>query len=458
MRGIRLGTRLGTRRGTRRGTRLGTAGAPVVVVAAIVALAVLGTVPSPGPWTALAVAGLALAVGSGAGGPRRGAWVLAAMLAADVVRVATGVTGPWAALAELPSALVRAGLPWLAAVAWHLRSQVRRQAEARVQDQRRRRREALRRERDAERLALAGSLHDDLGHALSLVALNLGRLELDASLAPHARESVTAARRELTGAVERLGDSVGSLRTGTAPRLTATDGAAGSDGAVAGLLSRARRAGLDLRVTGLAATRSLPADRRHLLARVLQEALTNATKHAPGEPVRVCLTAAPGGTGVRVRNPLPGGRPSGPGAGSGLDALARLVQDAGGALRATEAAGEFVLEVDLSAPGPGVLVRPPDGPGRPSVGQGDAEHGDTDDRDTADAAAADEREDRRAHELTTRAGRRGRWILAGAAALAVVALGAVEAVGWAQAAAANPLDDGSGDVVRSVTTVVAGGR
>src|SRR5699024_120195 len=66
----------------------------------------------------------------------------------------------------------------------------------------------------ADRLALAQSLHDDLGHSLSLVALNLGRLEIDPALPESARTSLLHARNDLAHAVERLGDSVSDLRSG----------------------------------------------------------------------------------------------------------------------------------------------------------------------------------------------------------------------------------------------------
>src|SRR5699024_12197114 len=56
----------------------------------------------------------------------------------------------------------------------------------------------------ADRLALAQSLHDDLGHSLSLVALNLGRLEIDPALPQSARTSLLHARNDLTHAVARL--------------------------------------------------------------------------------------------------------------------------------------------------------------------------------------------------------------------------------------------------------------
>ena len=46
--------------------------------------------------------------------------------------------------------------------------------------------------------------------------------------------------------------------------------------------------------------------------RTAQEALTNARKHAPGQPVRLCLQFSPTDIAVRAANPLPEVRPGGP--------------------------------------------------------------------------------------------------------------------------------------------------
>src|SRR5699024_12421765 len=90
----------------------------------------------------------------------------------------------------------------------------------------------------------APSLHDHLGHAVSLAALNLGRLEIDPALPESARTSLLHARNVLAHAVERLGDSVSDLRSG-APVLPM--GAASVDA----LLARARAAGARITVQGL---------------------------------------------------------------------------------------------------------------------------------------------------------------------------------------------------------------
>lgn len=117
-------------------------------------------------------------------------------------------------IAEFPFALLRVGVPWLIMVAWCQRTQIQRGARIVAAQEEQRRRVAAGRERDAERLALAEELHDDLGHALSLVALNLGALEMHRDLDPGVWARIATAREQLSTAVEHLGASVASLRAG----------------------------------------------------------------------------------------------------------------------------------------------------------------------------------------------------------------------------------------------------
>jgi signal transduction histidine kinase len=92
--------------------------------------------------------------------------------------------------------------------------------------------------------------------------------------------------------------------------------------------------------------------------RVVQEGLTNARKHAPGQPVTVTLDGAPGaGLDVSVANPagpaaaFAGAAPV-PGAGAGLIGLSERLELAGGKLDWRSAGGEFVLHAWLPWPEP----------------------------------------------------------------------------------------------------------
>ena len=65
--------------------------------------------------------------------------------------------------------------------------------------------------------------------------------------------------------------------------------------------------------------------------RVVQEALANARRHAPGGAVTVAVDWAGDGVGVTVGN-APGGPDPGPGSGHGLLGMRERVQQAGGTL------------------------------------------------------------------------------------------------------------------------------
>ena len=127
-------------------------------------------------------------------------------------------------------------------------------------------------------------------------------------------------------------------------------------GDIARLVQESRQAGmnvaLDMQVeTPEAAPGALGRD----ACRIVREALTNASKHAPGAKVAVSLAGGPGqGLRVTVRNPLPdrpAREPSLPGTGTGLSGLAERVAVADGTLSyGADPAGDFVLNAALRWP------------------------------------------------------------------------------------------------------------
>jgi signal transduction histidine kinase len=90
--------------------------------------------------------------------------------------------------------------------------------------------------------------------------------------------------------------------------------------------------------------------------RIVQEALTNAAKHAAGAPVRVRVTSVEGqALTVSMRNGRPrhgaGSGSSLPGAGAGLLGLRERVTLAGGTLTVgPDRSGDFVVEATLTWP------------------------------------------------------------------------------------------------------------
>src|SRR5699024_12488617 len=92
----------------------------------------------------------------------------------------TWLDGHWRYVAEgLRPAPTRAGGPWLIGLAVRQYIVLGRRADRERELRQVQRLAELKERATADRLALAQSLHDDLGHSLSLVALNLGRLEID---------------------------------------------------------------------------------------------------------------------------------------------------------------------------------------------------------------------------------------------------------------------------------------
>lgn len=333
---------------------------PPAGVVAATAFAVLLVLAGLNPWWMLALAAAAAPLGLSRSGARLGVLAMAVAAGAAAVAALAG----WADLRDVLVATARGVvtgvLPWSVAIAWRARRAGEADAAmALVRDQEA---QQMRAETDLarQRLHLAESLHDDLGHALSLVAVNLGRLELELegnattrygpASATSVRESVGLARRQVSDAVARLGTSVQSLRTGLADGGPSTTGQADLDV----LVRDARLAGADVEVTGSPGADRLAAF-GPAVVRVVQEGLTNALKHAAGQPVRVELATRTGRLVVTVHNPLPGavagpvpgGDPPAAVGGTGLRSLGEHVRTVGGSVQAGPRDGDFVLRAEL---------------------------------------------------------------------------------------------------------------
>jgi len=215
-----------------------------------------------------------------------------------------------------------------------------------------------------ERTRIAREMHDVLAHRLSLVSLHAGALELRTDARPE--EVATAAgviRTSAHAALEDLRAVIGVLREGGA-ESAGTSGRAGrtGDGAerpqpdlgdVAELIESARAAGTDVRYACSLDATDLPAASGRTVYRILQEALTNARKHAPGAPVEALVDGLPGeGLRIRVINASMAAPTTGkpPGAGVGLVGLAERVALAGGRLAHTAGDDAFTIEAWLPWP------------------------------------------------------------------------------------------------------------
>lgn len=205
--------------------------------------------------------------------------------------------------------------------------------------------------RMAERRKLAREMHDVLAHRLSLVATHAGALEYRPDSSPdQLARAAGVVRSGVHQALEELRQVIGLLREEDdlldepEPRPTLAD--------LPRLVAEARQAGQAVQVSDETAGAAPPAAGRTGY-RVVQEGLTNARKHASGQPVEVLLRGTPGTRLlIDVRNPLPasGSTPAAPGGGMGLVGLTERVRLAGGQLDHQITGGQFLLQAWLPWP------------------------------------------------------------------------------------------------------------
>jgi signal transduction histidine kinase len=205
----------------------------------------------------------------------------------------------------------------------------------------------------AERTRIARDLHDVLAHSLAAVSVNLQAAEglLTSGTLP-------ADNPELVKAVECIGRAATLTRDGLAAAkravLSLRDDATPLPEQLASLADQYRTVGdpaVNFEVSGKA--RPIPAEAGVAAYRTAQEALTNARKHAPGEPVTLRLSYEPDGITLSVVNPMPPQSAAGPladtGGGFGLVGLRERATLAGGTFEARPDEGYW--QVKLRIPG-----------------------------------------------------------------------------------------------------------
>ena len=202
----------------------------------------------------------------------------------------------------------------------------------------------------AERARIAREIHDVLAHSLAAVSVNLQAAEGLLGTLP-------AGRPELAKAIECIGRAGVFTREGLADArraiLALRDDAAPLADQLAALAGEYQADGdlaVDFTVTGT--PRTVAAEAALAAYRTAQEALTNARKHAPGQPVRLSLEFSAAEIAVRVVNPLPV-QASGPlaatGAQYGLTGLRERAALGGGTLTAGPAEGEWQVCLRIPA-------------------------------------------------------------------------------------------------------------
>lgn len=194
-----------------------------------------------------------------------------------------------------------------------------------------------------ERTRIAQEMHDSLGHDLSLITLQAGALELDPELPERHRETAQALRATTTEAMERLRDVIGVLREERDAAAAPTQPA---DEDLEALVGRAGGSGVDVRLEQSLAEDGLSkpspmADRA--VYHVVREAITNATKHAPGTPIAVRVRRTAEATTAVVENPISSVPSDEAPSGTGLISLTERMRLVGGELSTSTANGTFTL-------------------------------------------------------------------------------------------------------------------
>jgi signal transduction histidine kinase len=205
-----------------------------------------------------------------------------------------------------------------------------------------------------ERHRVAREMHDGLAHRLSLLATYAGALEYRPDSPP---EQLAAAagviRAGAHEALNELREVITVLREDASDRDVLPQPVLDD---IPRLVNESRDAGAAVELHDAATGGDAVPDIVGRTAyRIVQEGLTNARKHAAGQPVQVRLERRPDARLViDIRNTLPPDRsaaPTGPGGGFGLIGMAERVRLAGGTLdHGTSPVGEFRVRAWLPLP------------------------------------------------------------------------------------------------------------
>lgn len=255
-----------------------------------------------------------------------------------------------------PDELVGIVVPLAAMIGWgmyvgvhrDLVGNLRLRAERAEADQELRTREA----RATERARIAREMHDVVAHQISHVSMHAGALAYRDDLpveemraeAEVIRDAANQALRELRSVLHVLRDHT-SGEPVDPPQPTFHD--------IARLVEQARIAGTEIVFVDRV---DIPVanETGRAVYRIVQEAITNVRKHAPGAALVVDLDHAPGHEPgsilVSIANDLVDTEAAAPGAGFGLTGISERVALAGGHVEHGAVDGRFVVRAWLPGP------------------------------------------------------------------------------------------------------------
>ncbi|MGV4889465.1 sensor histidine kinase (plasmid) [Streptomyces viridosporus] len=217
-----------------------------------------------------------------------------------------------------------------------------RQAERRADEAERTREETARRRADEERLHIARELHDALTHQISVI-------KVQAEVAVHVARKRGEQVPETLLAIQEAGREASRELRATLQALRDDDTAPprGLDD-VPELVKRARDLGLEATLTMEGQRHDVPTAVGRTVYRIVQESLTNITRHADAATATVRIHCRPDALALRIDDDgrtTPAGAPE---PGVGLLGMRERVTALGGRLRAEPlGGGGFTVQAEL---------------------------------------------------------------------------------------------------------------
>ncbi|MFF0742374.1 sensor histidine kinase [Streptomyces sp. NPDC004111] len=234
--------------------------------------------------------------------------------------------------------------------AQHTRGAYLREVEQRARAAEREQEARARQGATEERLRIARELHDVLGHSISLINVQssavlhkLGKGPEPAAGLAAAEEALTAVKAASKDALRELRSTLGVLRQ--ADEVAPTSPAPGLD-RLDELTGHARSTGLNVSTRVEGVRRALPPPLDLAAYRIVQESLTNVTRHARASSVRITLEYADDQLRVRVDDDGDG-TPDARNTGSGIRGMTERARAFGGELTAHNTAAGFRVEARL---------------------------------------------------------------------------------------------------------------
>ena len=238
------------------------------------------------------------------------------------------------AVSVFVSGLLVVVFPYLAGRVVSMRRQQTSDLESDVQDARREQEMRTRVAAAEERTRIAREVHDVLAHSLSVMVIQtMAAREVAGGDGAAATAALRAVQTSGRDALQELRGMVGVLRRGDVDLVAPS--APGLD-QLGRLAERAQASGLPVELKIVGEQRRMPATIELLAFRLVQEALTNAIKHAGSARTTVTVTFAFDALELEVRDNGPGGLTGHEltGAGHGLVGMRERVELVDGVLSA----------------------------------------------------------------------------------------------------------------------------